>query len=317
MAEGITNLRCVFLGTPQFAVPTLEAMVAAGHRVLEVYTQPDRPKGRGQELAMSPVKQAALELGLPVRQPERVRHFDEVTHLRDLEADVMVVVGYGQIIPQNIIDLPRFGIVNVHGSLLPKYRGAGPIQWAIASGEAVTGVTTMQINAGLDTGDMLLKAEMAIDPNETAVELGERMSKIGAALLVETLAGLAAGTIVPEPQKDEEASHAPILEKADGVIDWSWPAEKIHNRTRGFYPWPGTATKLRGQGLRVWKTRVMEAKTESAPGLVLGAKGDLLVACGEGTVLALEEVQQEGRKRVAGRDLRNGLRIAENEVLGD
>lgn len=315
MAGEAAKLRCMFLGTPPFAVATLEAMVAAGHTVLEVYTQPDRPKGRGQELAMSAVKQAAVALGLPVEQPEKVRRPEVVEHLRQLAPDVMVVVGYGQLIPQNIIDIPRFGIVNVHGSLLPKYRGAGPIQWAVANGETETGVTTMQINAGLDTGDMLLKATMPIGPEETAVEVGERMAKLGAGLLIETLAGLAAGTIVPERQNDAEATLAPILAKSDGVIDWTWPAHKIHNRTRGFFPWPGTATQFRGQGLRLWKTRE-DAPTTAAPGTILGGKDKLLVACGEGTSIELLEVQQEGRKRVSGRDFRNGLRIADNEVLG-
>lgn len=307
------GLRSVYLGTPQFAVPTLEAMVAAGHEVLAVYTQPDRPKGRGQSLAMSPVKEAALRLGLPVVQPERIRREEPVAGLRELAPDVMVIVGYGQLIPQSIIDIPKYGIINVHGSLLPKYRGAGPIQWAIANGEAVTGVTTMRINAGLDTGDMLLKAEMPIEPNETAVELGERMSLIGAQLLVETLVtpGMP-GT----PQDDKLATHAPILSRQDGAIDWNWPAQLIHNRTRGFYPWPGTSTILRDQPLRLWKTAVVEGTTAHEPGRVIAGKDPLRVACGGGTILELQEVQQEGRKRLSGVDLRNGLRIVENEIFG-
>lgn len=286
-------------------------MLAAGHALEAVYTQPDRPKGRGQEVAMSAVKVAALEAALEVRQPLKVRAPEVVEELRAMAPDVMVVVGYGQLIPQSIIDIPKHGIINVHGSLLPKYRGAGPIQWAIANGETESGVTTMRINAGLDTGDMLLKATLPIGPDENAVEYGERLAVLGADLLVETLAGLAAGTIAPEPQNDAEATHAPILTKADGTVDWNWPAAKIHNRTRGFYAWPGSAAKFRGQGLRIWKTRL--ASGRGAVGTVLGAKGPLVVACGEDTALELVELQAEGRKRVSGADFRNGMRVTENE----
>lgn len=307
------GLKAIFLGTPGFAVPSLEAMVGAGFDLLSVYTQPDRPKGRGQTVAMSAVKAAALRLNLSVEQPERIRRPEVVEALRKQAPDVMVVVGYGQIIPQNIIDIPRFGIINVHGSLLPKYRGAGPIQWALANGESVTGVTTMLINAGLDTGNMLLKAETLIDPEENAVELGERLSILGAKLLLETLANPGqSGTV----QDDKEATHAPMLSKLDAAIDWSWPATLIHNRTRGFYPWPGTMTQFRDQTLRFWKTRVVEESSTIEPGRVLGIKGPLKIACGQGTVLELLEVQQEGRKRVSGADFRNGLRIDENEILG-
>lgn len=311
------GLRAVFLGTPPFAVPSLQAMVEAGHSLLAVYTQPDRPKGRGQDLAMSAVKTAALTLGIEVRQPERIRRPEIVEELRAFRPDIMVVVGYGQIIPQNIIDIPRFGIVNVHGSLLPKYRGAAPIQWAIAHGEHTTGVTTMQIDAGLDTGGMLLKSAIEIGPEENAVELSGRLATLGASLLIETLAGLENGTVTAIPQDAREATHAPILNKNDGAIDWSWPATVIHNRTRGLYPWPGTATQFRGQTLRLSKTRLVDEGTDKEPSRVIGAKGALRIACGQSTVLELVEVQQEGRKLVSGIDLRNGLRIADNEVLGD
>src|SRR5580693_149492 len=204
-------MNLVFLGTPSFAVPTLERIVEAGHRVLAVFTQPDRPKGRGGALATSPVKDAALRLSLPVYQPERIRRPEAVEQLKQMNPDAMVVVGYGQIIPQSIIDIPRHGIVNVHGSLLPKYRGAAPIQWAIANGETITGVTTMRINAGLDTGDMLLRWETPIGPEENAVELGARLADAGAGLLVETLARIEDGTLLPEPQDPAQATYAPIL----------------------------------------------------------------------------------------------------------
>jgi methionyl-tRNA formyltransferase len=278
---------------------------------MAVYTQPDRPKGRGQEVAMSAVKVAALEAGLEVRQPLKVRAAEVVAELREMAPEVMVVVGYGQLIPQSIIDIPKHGIINVHGSLLPKYRGAGPIQWAIANGETMSGVTTMRINAGLDTGDMLLKATLPIGADENAVEYGERLAVAGAELLVETLRGLEAGTIIPEPQNDAEATHAPILTKADGAVDWNWPAAKIHNRTRGFHAWPGSGAKFRGQGVRIWKTRITEG--QGVAGAVLGAKGPLVVACGDGTAIELVELQAEGRKRVSGADFRNGMRVAENE----
>ncbi len=293
-------------------MPTLERMLHAGHEVLAVYTQPDRPKGRGQELAQSAVKQAALAAGLGVKQPERIRREDVVAELRELAPDVMVVVGYGQIIPQNIIDIPRFGIINVHGSLLPKYRGAAPIQWAIANGETESGVTTMRINAGLDTGDMLLKAATPIPLEENAVELGARLAALGADLLVETLAGLQAGTITPQSQNEAEATYAPLLTKEHGVVDWHWPAIQIHNRTRGFYPWPGTFAKFRGVTVRFWQTRPL-AIAGGPPGSVISAKGPLVVACGDNTALELIEVQAEGRKRVAGVDFRNGMRVLENE----
>src|SRR5215813_3702298 len=224
-------MRLVYLGTPAFAVPTLEACVSAGHEIAAVVTQPDRPRGRGQHPAASPIKQTALRLGLPIFQPERVRRPESVEHLRSLGAEAMVIVGYGQIIPQSILDIPPLGIINVHASLLPKYRGAGPIQWAIINGERVTGVTTMRIDAGLDTGDMLLRAETEIGPAETAIELGRRLSGMGAELLVETLARI--HDIVPEPQDSSQATHAPLLKKEDGLIDWTQSAQSIHNRVRG------------------------------------------------------------------------------------
>ncbi len=212
------------MGTPAFAVPTLERIVEAGHEVVAVFTQPDRPKGRGQKDAMPPVKEAALRLGLPVYQPERVRRPEVVEQLRTLAPEAMVVVGYGQIIPQAILDIPPKGIINVHASLLPKYRGAAPIQWAIARGETRTGVTTMKIDAGLDTGDMLLKWETEIGPEETAVELGERLAAAGADLLARTLAEL--GSVVPQKQDEAQATYAPILKKEDGEIDWAMSAQR-------------------------------------------------------------------------------------------
>jgi methionyl-tRNA formyltransferase len=309
-------MRLVFLGTPAFAVPTLEAIVRAGHEVAAVLTQPDRPRGRGQNLGHSPVKQAALALEIEVYQPERVRRPEAVDYLRGLDAKAMVVVGYGQIIPQSVIDLPPLGIINVHASLLPKFRGAAPIQWAIVNGETRTGVTTMQIDAGLDTGAMLLKAETEIGPEENAVELGQRLAVLGAGLLVETLAGLENGGIAGEKQDDSQATLARILKKEDGLIDWRQGALAIHNRVRGLQPWPGAQTTFRGRPLHIWKSRVAVAAgvTAAEPGAVLRAR-PLLIATGEGA-LELLEVQLEGRKRIPAADFANGQRLVENEVLG-
>jgi methionyl-tRNA formyltransferase len=307
-------MRLVYLGTPRFAVPTLERIVQAGHQVVAVVTQPDRPRGRGQQFAPPPVKEAALLLGLPLYQPERVRRPEAVEFLRGLEAEAMVVVGYGQIIPQVVIDLAPRGIINVHASLLPKYRGAGPIQWAIVKGETRTGVTTMRIDAGLDTGDMLLKRETEIGENENAIELGERLSLMGADLLVETLQGLADGTIVPEKQDNAQATLAPLLKKEDGLIDWTRPAWDIHNQVRGLQPWPGAQTTFRGQPLQVWKTKLL-ATGSATPGSLVSIK-PLIVSCGS-SGLELVEVQQQGRKRMSGADFANGQRLSENEILGE
>jgi methionyl-tRNA formyltransferase len=308
-------MRVAFLGTPAFAVPTLERTVAAGHEVAAVLTQPDRPRGRGQQPAPPPVKEAALRLGLPVYQPERIRRPESIELLRGMALDAMVVVGYGQIIPQAVIDLVPYGIINVHASLLPRYRGAGPIQWAIVNGETRTGVTTMRIDAGLDTGDMLLKAETEIGPEETAIELGRRLAEMGADLLAETLAGLAAGAIVPEKQDPAQATHAPLLKKEDGLIDWSKPAAAIHNRVRGLQPWPGAYTRFRGQTLHLWKTGIRDSGLGIRQSGAIAGLRPLVVQCGEGT-LELREVQLEGRKRISAADFVNGQRVAENELLG-
>jgi len=298
------------MGTPDFAVPTLERVVEAGHEVLAVFTQPDRPKGRGQKDAMPPVKEAALLLGLPVSQPQRIRRPEVVEQLRTLAPDAMVVVGYGQIIPQAILDNPPQGIINVHASLLPKYRGAAPIQWAIARGETRTGVTTMRIDAGLDTGDMLLKWETEIGPEETAVELGERLAAAGAELLVKTLAAL--GNIVPEKQDHAQASYAPILKKEDGRIDWSMSGEEIVNRVRGFEPWPGCYGSLRGQRFHVWKARQAEGIFQAGG---LHAIGKKLYAGCKGGAIELLEVQLEGKKRMTAAAFLNGFTLNDNEVL--
>lgn len=306
------------MGTPQFAVPTLERIVEGGHDVAAVYTQPDRPKGRGQKEAVPPVKEAAEHLHLPVFQPERIRRPGVLEELRALAADAMVVVGYGQIIPQAIIDLPRLGIINVHASLLPKYRGAAPIQWAIARGETRTGVTTMRIDAGLDTGDILLAWETDIAPEETAVELGERLAVAGADLLIRTLDGVASGAIHPLPQDHARATLAPILKKEDGRIDWTAPAHEILCRVRGFLPWPGCYGDFRGQLFHVWKARAAGTDpAQRSPGALFASGRRLYAVCGGPSVLELVEVQLEGRKRTPAAAFLNGYPLADNEMLGE
>ena len=303
----------VFLGTPVFAVATLEALHSAGYEIPAVYTQPDRPKGRGQQTAFSPVKESALKLGLAVKQPERVRRPEIVEELSAMNADVMVVVGYGQIIPQTIIDLPRCGILNVHASLLPQYRGAAPIQWAIANGETVTGVTIMQIDAGLDTGPMICAGQTSIGPEETAPELSERLAAMGARLLVETLANLPA-TLTP--QDSSLATLAPILKKEDGRIDWSQPAQVISCRLRGFTPWPGAFTMFRGEPMKVIRARAADQPFQLAQGALLAQRRKLFVGCGNSTLLELLEVQMEGRKKIAAEAFLNGFRPLDNELIG-
>ena len=310
-------INLVFAGTPRFAVPTLEALVQAGFPVRLVITQPDRARGRGLELGASPVKQSALRLGLPVIQPPKIRDNEELrTQLLRLNPDVIVVVGYGHLIPQWMIDLPRYGNLNLHASLLPKYRGAAPIQWAIAAGESVTGVTTMRIDAGLDTGDILLQRDMPIEPDDTAETLAPRLALLGAGLMIETLRGLEAGRIRPRQQDHSQATLAPILNREDGVIDFQRPATEIRNRLRGFQPWPGAMTTFRGRSLQLRSARPAPATAQAAPGEIRVDRDRVLVGCGQKTALELLEVQPEGKKRMPVRDFINGYRPRSGERLG-
>lgn len=308
-------LDLVFCGTPRFAVPALEKLVAAGHRVHLVVTQPDRPKGRGLELVASPVKQCALSLNLPVTQPDRIKTNDEFrAQLSALKPDAIVVVGYGRIIPQWMLDLPPLGNINLHASLLPKYRGAAPIQWAIAQGETVTGVTTMRIDAGLDTGDILLQQQLAIESHDTSETLSPRLAAIGADLLVETLRGLATGSIAPRPQDNSQATLAPILKKEDGLVNLSRTASEITNRMRGFQPWPGAYTKFRGKTLQILKAQ--PASDRIAQSELHVTAGRLLVGCAQQTSLELQELQLEGKKRTTAQDFLHGYRPQPGERLG-
>jgi methionyl-tRNA formyltransferase len=310
-----SSLNLVFCGTPQFAVPTLDRLVEVGFHISLVVTQPDRPKGRGLELVSSPVKQRALQLELPITQPESIKNNEAFrAQLTKLKPDAIIVVGYGRIIPQWMLNLPPLGNINLHASLLPKYRGAAPIQWAIARGETVTGVTTMKIDTGLDTGDILLQQEFPIAPNDTAETLAPKLAAAGAELIVETLRGLQTGNIHRHKQDEAQATLAPILKKEDGLIDFSRPAAEILNRLRGFQPWPGAYSKFRGKNLQLWKAAALD---RTLPAWELKADGDrLLVGCGQGTAIELLELQLEGKKRTSASDFLRGYRPLPGEKLG-
>lgn len=307
-------MKLVFCGTPQFAVPTLQALFDHGYQVQLVVTQPDRPQGRGLQLTASPVKQRAGTLGLPVVQPEKIKNNEEFRkQLTEVNPAAIIVVGYGRIIPQWMIDLPPLGNINLHGSLLPKYRGAAPIQWAIASGETVTGVTTMKIDAGLDTGDVLLQREIEVRPDDTSETIGPRLAELGGGLMVETLHALRSGTVAALPQDHSRATLAPILKKEDGLIDFHLTAKQIHDRLRGFQPWPGAFTRFRGKTLNIWQARPETLSLSEGELLVDGA---MRVGCGENSALELLEVQPEGKKRMSAADFIRGYRPKTGERLG-
>ena len=310
-------MKLVFCGTPAFAVPTLKAVLAAGHEVALVVTQPDRRSGRGMQMVEPPVKVTAREAGIPVVQPEKIKNNLEFrARLEEIQPDAIVVVAYGRIVPKWMLDLPRFGNLNLHASLLPKYRGAAPIQWAVAMGETVTGVTTMLLAEGLDTGDMLLQKEMAIGPDMTAGELFPLLAEMGAPVMVETLARLEAGTIPPQKQDDAQATLAPILTREDGRIDFERSAAEIYNRWRGFYPWPGAWTMLSGKKLTVHGMKPVNGWAGAEPGEVREDEGMLLVACGGGSALEILELQLEGKKRMAAADFLRGHTLANGVRLG-
>jgi methionyl-tRNA formyltransferase len=308
-------LDLVFCGTPRFAVPTLEKLADAGFRIHLVVTQPDRPKGRGLDLVQSPIKESALKLNLLITQPDRIKTNDEFrAQLTALKPNAIIVVGYGRIIPQWMLDLPPLGNINLHASLLPKYRGAAPIQWAIANGETVTGVTTIRIDAGLDTGDILLQQELAIPDDDTAETLAPRLAAIGADLTVETLHLLQARSVHPRPQDNSQATLAPILKKEDGLVDFTRSATDIFNRIRGFQPWPGAHTKFRRKTLQILKAY---PASDAAPPAQLRTLSDrLVVGCGHNTSLELQEIQLEGKKRSSARDFIHGYRPQPGETLG-
>ena len=334
----MSPLRVVFCGTPQFAVPSLRHLLRQpDFQIVGVFTQPDRPKGRGQEITYSPVKEVALAAQVPVHQPAKVRAPEVKEQLRALAPDVVVIIAYGQIIPARLLSIPEFGWINLHASLLPKYRGAAPINWAIVKGETRTGNTTMRIDAGMDTGEILMQQELAIGPDETAPEVASRLAEAGAPLMAATLRGLVAGTLNGRAQENGAASLAPMLKREDGRIEWARSAQEIYNRMRGFAPWPGAYTEFRGQTCHVWGWPLAaggESKTIGGrgsklksggepphskgglPGTVMEAGGGLRVICGEGSVMELTSVKLEGRKEVTAAEFARGARLQAGERLG-
>jgi methionyl-tRNA formyltransferase len=308
-------MRLIFMGTPSAAVPTLQRCLEDGHEVVAVWTQPDRPAGRGNKLAQPPVKEFALKHGLTVHQPAKIRNKAALSLFASSEADVAVVVAYGRILPTTFLSAPRRGCINVHFSLLPQYRGAAPVNWAIVRGEKETGVTTMLIDEGLDTGAMLLQRETEIGMAETAPELMSRLSQMGADLLGETLARL--DEISPRGQSEEKATFAPVLTREDGLIDWALDAAQIERRVRGFQPWPNAFTTYNSQRLIIWRASVARGEQQGSTGEIVTARGDaLVVGCGEETLLHVLEVQPQGKRRMSVRDFLNGMRVRTGERFG-
>lgn len=309
-------MRVVFMGTPDFAVGTLEALVQSEHEVLAVVTQPDKPKGRGKAMQFPPVKELALREEIPVYQPRKVRDPEFIEILKKIDPDVIVVIAFGQIIPQEIIDLPRYGCINVHASLLPKYRGAAPIQWAVINGEKESGVTTMQMDAGLDTGDMLLKVVVPLETCETGGSLFDKLSKAGADLLIKTLKALGEGSITPQKQGESTTPYAKMLTKEMGKIDWNKEADSLEHLIRGLNPWPSAYTYLNGKTLKIWKADVEQGETKEKPGTVVKVgKKELKVQTGK-DILSLKEVQLEGKKRMEIDAFLRGNAVEEGMVLG-
>ncbi|MGB6461529.1 MAG: methionyl-tRNA formyltransferase [Candidatus Acidiferrum sp.] len=326
MNSAAGRLRLVFCGTPLFAVPTLKhLLIQSDFDLAAVITQPDRPRGRGQKVSVSPVKEIAVAAGVPVHQPEKIRAPEVQELLRGLAPDVVVIIAYGQIIPARLLPIPRLGWINLHASLLPKYRGAAPINWAIVNGEPKTGASSMRIDAGMDTGEILLQKEMEIGSTETAPDLAARMAELGAPLMAETLRGLAADSIRPRPQNHEQASSAPMLKREDGLIDWSRTSVEIFNRIRGFAPWPGAYTTFRGQTCHIWGEPASNNQVEQfersiqgpVPGSLFVQRNELVVRCGGTTYLRVLAVKVEGRKQVSTSEFLNGARLLAGEHFGE
>jgi len=301
------------MGTAAFAVPTLVHLFEEGYKISGVVTQPDKASGRGQSIQASPVKQKAFELHLPIYQPATLKNDNARALFQAMEPDMIVVVAYGKILPPWLLQLPRFGAINLHGSLLPKYRGAAPIHWAIANGETETGVCTMQVDEGLDTGPVYLCEKTSIAPDETVIRLSERLAAMGPPLMVRTIGEVIKGNLKAQPQIHSEATLAPILKKQHGYIDWRDAAANIHNRVRAFNPWPGTVTRFRSAVCKIIKTKVIEGSNLADPGTLVAGKRALRVICGEGTLLEVLELQPENRKPVSGGDFANGARIQPGE----
>ena len=309
-------MKVVFMGTPDFAVGTLEAIIEAGHEVVLVVTQPDKPKGRSGALQFPPVKECAVAHGIEVFQPTKIRLEENVEFLRKYEADIFVVAAFGQILPKSILDMPKYGCINVHASLLPKYRGAAPIQWAVINGDPVTGVTIQQMDIGVDTGDIIVAQELAISADETGGGLFDKLAVVGAEACLEAMEQIANGTATRTPQNHEEATHVSMISKEFGIIDWNKSAVEIERLIRGLNPWPSAYTKLDGKTFKIWKASVKAENTDAKPGCVCKvAKSSLEVQTGDG-VLSLEEVQLEGKKRMEADAFLRGYQVEEGTLLG-
>ena len=308
-------MKIIFMGTPDFSVGTLRELAKAGHEIAGVISQPDKPKGRGKNLQPTPVKEAAMELGLPVYQPQKVRDPEFIQVMKELNPDVIVVVAFGQIIPKEILHMPKYGCINVHASLLPAYRGAAPIQWAVINGDKVSGVTTMQMAEGLDTGDMLLKAETVIEKEDTAETIHDRLSEMGKDLLLETLEKVEKGEIVPQKQDDSLSCYAKMLKKDMGKIDMNWDAAKVERYIRGMNSWPSAYTTFRGKTLKLWRANVLAENTGEKPGTVVDVlKNSFIVQTGDGCLEFLE-VQLEGKKRMDAGSFLRGVKIEKGDCL--
>ncbi len=310
------KIKVIFMGTPDFAVPCLEKLTDMDSvEVIGVVTQPDRPRGRGQKMVPSPVKACAMEKGIEVFQPEKIKTLEFTEKLREMAPDLMVVVAFGQILSQAILDIPKYGCVNVHGSLLPRYRGAAPIHWAIINGETKTGITTMYMDAGLDTGDMLIKAETEIGPDMTTEELHDKLMMDGAKVLEETVLKIADGTIERHKQDDSISNYAPLLKKDTGHIDWSKSAGEIHNLVRGLNSWPGAYAMLQGQKFKIWETKVLDKSSDSAPGTILDGGGkQLFVSTGNGTI-EITELQAPSKKKMPAGEYLKGHKLMSGSIF--
>lgn len=308
-------MRIVFMGTPDFAVPCLDTLKNAGHELLAVFTQPDKPKGRKYKLTPPPVKVKAIDMGIPVYQPSTLKDGEALGILKQLNPEIIIVAAYGKILPKEILELPKFGCVNVHASLLPRHRGASPIQWAIISGDSQTGITTMQMNEGLDTGDILKTASIDIYPDEDAQSLHDRLSILGSELICKTLIELEAGQISPQKQDDSLATYAPIINREMGRLDFTKPAKELYNLIRGFNPWPAAFTMVTGKRLKVFKSKLAE-NTKLQPGMAVTDDQRLMVACGDGVLLEFIEIQPEGSKRMTAGEYLRGHSLNTGDKLG-
>lgn len=309
-------MKIVFMGTPEFAVPCLQKIIDEGHEVVSVVTQPDKPKGRGKKLAMPPVKELALKYDIPVYQPLKAREESFVETLKELNPELIVVVAFGQILPKSILDIPKYGCINVHASLLPRYRGAAPLNWVIINGEEKTGVTTMYMDEGLDTGDMILKSEIPLDDEITAGELHDKMMIDGAQVLKETIDLISKGQVPREKQNNENTCYSPIMNKSLGNIDWNKSAKDIHNLIRGINPWPSAYTTYEAQTMKIWKTKVINKNSDKKPGTILSVdKEGIEVSTGKGSI-QIKEIQMSGKKRMEVHEYIKGNNINTDVILG-